>query len=183
MTEFDLIQKITAGNTALYNQLVINNQQLVYAVVFRMVKSNADAEEITQDVFVKAFYALKSFSGNAKFSTWIYRIAYNSALTFLKNSKRYIAYDTAESVNYEPHDHENALNSMILSEKKAEISQILAKLPPDESAIIHWYYFDELGIEEIADISGNSVSNVKVKLYRIRQKIKTELTIKSALPI
>jgi RNA polymerase sigma factor (sigma-70 family) len=170
------IEQILKGNSAVYRQLVGKHQDFVYTIVRRIVNSVEEAEEVAQDVFVKAFKKLPDFHGNAKFSTWLYRIAYNAAISHTR--KKRIEFLSADDHLIENHSEDEIMQNVLgLSgdEQKNLINNALAKLPKTDSLIVMLFYFHEKDLEEISEIVGMTHNNVKVKLHRIRKKLFKEM--------
>lgn len=168
------ISEVLSGNTSAYAKLVEKYQSLAYTLALRMVKNSQDAEEIAQDAFVKAYASLKSFRGQSKFSTWLYRIIYNTSISMLRKKQLEMVKidEKPEFVfNLVHHDDLNEENEYTLKalEKALEI------LDPDERFLITLYYYKDVSVDEISEITGLSASNVKVKLFRSRKKLHEKL--------
>lgn len=169
--EQHIITRILNGATDEYAYFLDTYGQQVFTLIVRMVNSPEDAEELTQDTFMKAFENLHSFNGNSTFSTWIYRIAYNTALTALrKKNTEVLSIDDRLWANLSDTEIDNALDDES-EEQIARLQQVLKKLPPDERALITFFYEENKPISEIAHISNQTEGNVKVKLYRLRKKL------------
>ncbi len=145
-----------------------------------MLKNEQDAEETLQDCFVKAYNSLSGFKGEAKFSTWFYRIVYNTALTKLSSKKRKTE---NEMSSVDEHFDLKSDYDYNLSERKDMsefIIELVNKLPEKHSAIISLFYLDEMSCEEISKVLDISLSNVKVMLHRSRNALK-DIIIKNNL--
>ncbi len=167
-----LIDAVLAGDTQSFSVLVDRYKDLVFTLALRMIKHREEAEEVSQDTFIKVFRSLNRFKGDSKFSTWIYRVAYNTCLDRLKKHKReqqVVAID--EYTEHQVKTIDNALDAMEKDERKQAIQNCLQLLPSDDSALLTLFYFEELSLEEIADIVGLTANNVKVKLFRSRKKL------------
>lgn len=171
-TDTYYIQRIQAGDTACFACLLDRYSQPVYSLIVKLVGNREDAEELTQDVFMKVFKHLSSFKGECRFSTWIYRIAYNTAISETRK-KRHEFLSIEESLinNVSEEEVAASLGRSDNSEQLDRLDAALAQLPPDERAIILLFYMKEKTIDEVADISGLTPANVKVKLHRIRKKL------------
>ena len=175
MTEIndqDLILKIIEGDIQLYSDLVNRYKDLVYTLVIQMLKNNEEAEEVAQDSFLKAFKNLSKFKGDSKFSTWLYKITYNTCLDRLKKIKQNIS--TTELSNkaiFKLNDVDSVIEKMELQERNAVISNCLQMLPGEDSFLITLFYYEDLSLEEISKILSISISNAKVKLFRCRKKL------------
>jgi RNA polymerase sigma-70 factor (ECF subfamily) len=172
------VQRILAGNTAAYTILVEKHSEMAFSIAHKIVRSREDAEEIAQDAFVKAFQSLRSFKGDSKFSTWLYRIVYNASVSHLRKRKQDFT-ELDERVIGETTEDEiiENLDSLDSEKQAALVTQAINLLPPDESAIVTMFYLKENTIEDISQITGLSISNVKVKLFRIRKKLYEQLQI------
>lgn len=167
-----LVQSILNGNTANFAQLVDQYKDLVYTLAVRMLKNREEAEEVSQDAFIKIYKSLKSFKGDSKLSTWIYKVTYNCCLDQLKKNKKHLNDVPITESNYNKIDTiDNALEGLIKTEKQQLIRSCVHQLPEESSAIITLFYFDELSLEEISKITGIEANTVKVKLYRARKKL------------
>ncbi|WP_452228204.1 RNA polymerase sigma factor [Lacinutrix sp. MEBiC02404] len=170
------IHQILQGDTKAFAVLVDRYKDLIFTLAIQMLKNREEAEEVSQDTFIKVFKKLKNFKGDSKFSTWIYRIAYNTCLDRLKSNKR--KQNTVAINEFTAHEVktlDNALSMMEAQESKQAIQDCLQMLPADDCALLTLYYFEELSLEEIAKVIGVKANNVKVKLFRSRKKLTTIL--------
>ncbi len=167
-----LVASILNGNTAEYAKLVDQYKDLVYTLAIRMLKNREEAEEVSQDVFIKIYKSLASFKGDSKLSTWVYRVTYNCCLDQIKKNKKHLNDVPIDEYNYNKIDTiDNALEGLIKEEKQQLIRSCVNKLPEESSAIITLFYFDELSLDEISGITGIESNTVKVKLFRARKKL------------
>ena len=161
---------ILAGKTEEFAYFLDTYGQQVFTLIVRMTGSESDAEELTQDTFLKAFQHLSSFNGKSQFSTWIYRIAYNTALTALRKKNIELTADEKLWNTLSDTETDDLLDDT--SENRIEkLREALDRLPADERALITFFYEEEKNISEIAVITGQTEGNVKVKLYRLRKKL------------
>jgi RNA polymerase sigma-70 factor (ECF subfamily) len=166
------VQRVKAGDIQAFTAIVAKYGKMVFTIVRKIVVNREDAEDITQEVFIKVFKSLDKFREESEFSTWLYRIAYNTTISELRKKKLY----------YVPVE-DNLLVNNNIDEKDEEIEiklqyleKALKKLSPDEIFLVTLYYMDEQSIENISKISDLSVSNIKVKLHRIRKKLAIEIS-------
>lgn len=170
------IEKIINGDTNAFSILVERYKDLVYTLAIRMVKHKEEAEEITQDTFIKAYKFIHKFKGDSKFSTWIYRVAYNTCLDAIKKHKKLQSnVPINEYTEHEVKAIDNALDIMEAKERSVVIKNCIEKLPSEDAFLMTLYYYEELSLDEIADITGLKANNVKVKLFRSRKKLATIL--------
>jgi len=166
------IQQTLKGNVNAYAFLVEKYEHMVFTLTIRIVKNREEAEEVAQDVFVKAFKNLKNFKGESKFSTWIYKIAYYASLDVLKLNKRQIRSENIDTFKERNSGNtDDSLKFLHDKERKQFINDALFKLSEDERVIITLYYFEELPIKEISKIVDLSEDNIKIKLFRSRKKL------------
>lgn len=164
------IEQIFAGKTEEFAYFLDTYGQQIFTLIVRMVNSESDAEELTQDTFLKAFQHLSSFNRKSQFSTWIYRIAYNTALTALRKKNIELTADEKLWNTISDTETDDLLDDT--SENQIEkLREALNLLPTDERALITFFYEEEKNISEIAVITGLTEGNVKIKLYRLRKKL------------
>lgn len=180
LSDREIIDSVKKGNTSDYSIIINRYKNKAFSMLKRMLEDELDAEEILQDCFLKAYNALENFKGESKFSTWFYRIVYNTALTKLSSQKRKI--ETEMSSVEEHFNLISSYNSDEVEKKdlKILIRETLNKLPERYSAIITLFYLNEMSIEEISEVMQISVSNVKVMLYRARNELRN-LILKNGL--
>ena len=169
--EAHIIKEILHGNTTLYEYFLDRYGQQVFVLVDRIVSCQEDAEELTQDVFLKAFQQLSSFKAESSFSTWIYRIATNVAISAVRKKKNdTIRLDESVFFNLSESQVDEALEDES-EEQLQRLQRAMEKLEADERALITLYYMEEKPLSEVAFILGMTEGNAKVKLHRIRKKL------------
>ena len=171
-TDQYLIDKVLNGDTNAFGELVDRYQNFVFTIAIRILKVSEEAEEVAQDSFIKAFDSLKSFRGDSKFSTWLYRIVYHKSLDRIKMNKRHRTYEINEEITDDSLDHiENGLEFMLSKERSGIIKKCIDQLPEEDAAIITLYYFEEQSVKEISKVTDLTEDNIKIKLYRSRKKL------------
>jgi RNA polymerase sigma-70 factor (ECF subfamily) len=164
------INKVIKGDVNAFAHLVDAYKNMVFSLAFKMTKNREEAEEISQDTFIKAYKNIHKFKGDSKFSTWLYRIAYHACLDAIKknhnNSSEIneITYNQIASVD-------TILQGIERKERAKVINDCLLKLPEEERSLIWMFYFDELSLKEIIEVTQISEANLKVKLHRARKKL------------
>lgn len=166
------INQIIRGDTNVFSVLVDRYKEMIFTLALKMIKNREEAEEVSQDTFVKVYNSLNKFKGDSKFSTWIYKITYNTCLDRLKKNKKE---DSTISID-EFSDHlvktmDNALSALEEKERKQTIQNCLNLLSREENFLLTLYYFDDQNLDEIAKIMDINSNNVKVKLFRSRKKL------------
>ena len=176
ISDDQIINRILEGDTNVFSMLVDRYKDLVFTLALRMVKNREEAEEVSQDTFIKVFKNLNKFKGKSKFSTWIYKVAYNTCLDRLKRIKReYNVVAIDEFTEHRVKTIDNALQQMEDHENEQQIQKCLHLLPSEDSFLLTLFYFEEQSLEEISKVIGITANNVKVKLYRSRKKLATIL--------
>jgi RNA polymerase sigma factor (sigma-70 family) len=166
------INLIIEGNTNAFSILVDRYKDLVFSLALKMVKNREEAEEVAQDTFIKVFKSLSQFKGDSKFSTWIYKVTYNTCLDRLKKQKREQQVVSIDEFNTNQiKSIDNALNKMENEEREKAIQDCIQLLPADDAFLLTLFYFEEQSLEEIAKVIGLTSNNVKVKLFRCRKKL------------
>lgn len=169
--ELHIINLILAGKTNEFSYFLDTYGQQVFHLIVRMVGSEEDAQELTQDTFMKAFSSLRKFNGDSSFSTWIYRIAYNTTVSFLrKNDNETVHFDESQWNSISETQIDDAL-SPTTEDNLRRLRAAFRKLTADERILITLFYEEERSISEIAEILHLSESNVKVKLHRVRKRL------------
>ena len=166
------INLIIQGERNAFAVLVDRYKDMIFSLALKMVKNREEAEEVAQDTFIKIYTSLSKFKGDSKFSTWIYKIAYNTCLDRLKKNKKgenNVLIDDFSADLVKTMD--NALSDLEDKERKQTIQKCLNLLPSEENFLLTLYYFDDQSLEEIGKIMDISANNAKVKLFRSRQKL------------
>lgn len=166
------IDKIIDGDTKVFTVLVDRYKNMVFTLALQMLKNREEAEEVSQDTFVKIYKYLNKFKGDSKFSTWVYRITYNSCLDRIKTYKR--QYDTVgidEFTENQVRTLETAFDIMDRADRQRSVKECLRRLPPADSALITLFYYEELSLGEISKIINLDPNNIKVKLFRARKRL------------
>lgn len=170
--EEHIIRRAREGDQAAFAILVERYKNQAFSVALPIAGNREDAEEIAMDAFVKAWNALPSFKGEARFSTWLFRIVYNTAISFRRKKRiETVPMDEKLVDNYSEDDFTTGLQQLTTDEQIQLVKRVMATLPPDDAALMELFYHQQLSIEEISQITLLSVSNVKVKLHRIRKRI------------
>ncbi len=172
LSDQEIIDSVKLGNQSDYSIIVDRYKDKAFSLLKKMLKNEQDAEETLQDCFIKAYNSLSGFKGEAKFSTWFYRIVYNTALTKLSSQKRKTENEMSSVDEHFDLKSDYDYNVSERKDMSEFINELVNKLPEKHSAIISLFYLDEMSCEEISKALDISVSNVKVLLYRSRNALK-----------
>jgi len=166
------IELVLSGNSGAFGYIVDHHKDKAFNLAFRICGNREDAEEIAQDSFLKAFRSLNGFKMKSSFATWFYRIVYNTSISYVRVRKKGVL--SLEDFPADATDFIGDNSSDDDAEKEyrnALIGFALQKINEEERGLITLYYYDEMSTDEISDITGISKSNIKVRLFRARQKM------------
>jgi RNA polymerase sigma-70 factor (ECF subfamily) len=177
LTDTDIIASVLKGDQQAFSVLVERYKNYVFTIVLRYIKSREDAEEVSQDIFVKTYRSLADFKGASKFSTWLYTITTTSCISFLRKKKLEIhsldnerVFETADNI-----DSGMSANQIEQKSRTTMVNEAIKLLSPDDARIITLFYKGEQSLEEIAQILGKEPNAVKVQLHRARTRLKEKM--------
>ena len=166
------INKVLNGDTNAFAFLVEKYKDMVFSLALKVTKNREESEEVSQDSFIKAFKSLKNFKGDSKFSTWLYKIAYNNCMDRVKkNARKYNTSAIDEVIENRIQATEDTMQKIERKERAALMNECLQELPEDERSILWLFYYKELSLKEIIEVTSLSEANLKVKLHRARKKL------------
>ncbi len=172
--DLNLIESSLAGDRSAFGALVTRYQDRLYASMLGVTGSAEEAEDVVQDAFVRAFVKLDTFQRNSQFFTWLYRIAFNSALSRHRKQRSRVSIDQSrESGGMEPIDNADAPEDPLLrSERVTMVRRALAQLSEEHRVILILREMDELAYETIAEVLEISIGTVRSRLSRARFQLK-----------
>lgn len=168
VNEAQAIAQVKQGDLHAFTWLMGQYKHMVYTVVHRVLRNALDAEEATQDTFVKVFEKLSDHQGESKFSTWLFSIAYRTAISHLRK-RRPATTNLDDLGNHAPKARDRDVIGS--TDRTNAVTAALAELPEVDASIVSLYYLEELSVEEIVTVTGLGASNVKVKLHRSRKRL------------
>ena len=182
--EMDLVRRAQKGDLEAYDELIKRYQERIYATVYHMTSNHEDANDLSQDAFIKAFQALKSFKGGSTFYTWIYRIAVNKTINFLKQRKNRLHMSLNDlDFNTENNPDLVALISdktprrdAGLKELSEKLNEALLKLSEQHRLVMVLHDVQGQSHEEIAEIMNCNIGTVRSRLFYARQQMQAWLT-------
>ncbi len=175
-----LVEKVRLGDISAFDTLTKKYRERLYSVVYNMVSNREDAMDIVQDAFIKAFSKINSFSGKSAFYTWLYRIAVNMAITFLKRARmrRFFSFENSdeelasEEVLEKLSHNCGAERSAILSELKEKLNEALQTLSIKHRTVVVLHDIEGLSHQEIAGITGTSEATVRTRLHYAKLQLR-----------
>jgi RNA polymerase sigma factor (sigma-70 family) len=177
LSDDQIIQRILKGDRSAFALLVERYQNYVFTLVLRFTINREDAEEISQDVFVKAFRSLQDFRGDSKFSTWLFTITRTTCLSFLRKKKLDILSLDNERTGLQLENQESShhANGVEQKSKHDMLNRAIMMLSPDDAQVLNLFYQADQSLEEIGRIMRLDPNNVKVKLHRARHRLKEKM--------
>lgn len=177
--EVDLVQRARNGDLSAYDELVKRYQERIYATVYHMTSNHEDANDLAQDAFIKAFSALKSFKGGSTFYTWLYRIAVNKTINFLKQRKNkyHLSLNDLDfNAENDPDlvaliSHKTPQRDAGLSELQKKLNEALLKLSEPHRMVVVLHDVQGQSHDEIAEIMGCNIGTVRSRLFYARQQL------------
>lgn len=172
LTDEQIIESIKKGNKADFALLVERYKNKGFSLLRRMLKNEMDAEEALQDSFMKVYNSLDSFRFESMFSTWFYKITYNTALTALAGKKRQIEKEMSsidDHFDIGEEDHQIYAES---ENAKLYIHKLVDKLPPRNALVVILFYIDDMSLKDISEVLDISLVNTKVLLHRSRNSLR-----------
>lgn len=182
LSDETLVQQAQAGQQSAFAMLVKRYEKYAFTLALRFVKNREDAHEVAQDSFLRAFRYLPDFRGDAKFSTWLYKIVYSTSLNFLRKQNPDIQSldDEKRPVYLKDEGAPDASASLERQDRNVSLQKAIGLLSPDDAGIITLFYMYEHSLDEICDMMGLTMTNAKTKLCRARQRLKVILEDKFA---
>src|SRR4051794_10430843 len=182
--EKELVERARNGDMAAYDELVKRYQERIYATVYHMTSNHEDANDLAQEAFIKAYQALKSFKGGSSFYTWVYRIAVNKTINFLKQRKNRQQM-SLDDIDFNA-EHDPDLVALIsektprrdinLAELQEKLNGAMQKLSEPHRLVVALHDVQGLSHEEIAKIMGCNIGTIRSRLFYARQQLQAHLS-------
>jgi RNA polymerase sigma factor (sigma-70 family) len=169
--ELLVIDRILGGERQLYTELVDRHKSYTYTIAYKILQNRAEAEEAAQDAFIKAFHNLAAFNRQAKFSTWLYRIAFNTAISYKRKNRHQFQSIENTVIEYD----QGSEGSLEREDKSRFLAKALSRLNESDRTALTLFYLQEFSLEEIAEIMGMQANTVKVRVHRARLRVAEEL--------
>ena len=177
-----LVKRAKEGDGKAYDELMLMYKDAVFNIVYRMVRKRAEAEDLTQETFIKAYNSINSFNEEYAFSTWLFKIATNHCIDFFRKRKL-TTYSMEQTIRYKndeikheyPDTEKTADKELLASEKSRLIREGIEKLPEKYRTAIEMRHRDEMSYDEIAAILNIPLGTVKARIFRAREMLKKVL--------
>ena len=179
-----LVQRAQGGDLSAYDELVRRYQERIYATLYHMTSNHEDANDLAQESFIKAYQALKSFKGNSSFFTWVYRIAVNRTINFLKQRKNRGHMSLDDLDFHAEHDPElvalvsekTPRRDLNLAELQEKLNAAMLKLSEDHRLVVTLHDIQDLSHDEIGKIMDCNTGTVRSRLFYARQQLQAYLS-------
>src|ERR1051326_7982096 len=163
-----LVERYLAGDTTAFDEIMIRYERQIYRICYRFVDNREDAMDLAQEIFIKAFEHLATFRRESSLKTWLYRIAMNHCINHVKKHSQ----EFVEVTEYTGSVSPSIQSNLEQEEKRAIFHRLLKHLPPKQKAILEMRVNEQLSYEEIARMSGRSVSTIKASVFFALEKLK-----------
>ena len=170
-----LIAECLAGRTSAFGELVRRYQDRLFNAVVRVVESAEDAADVVQEAFLNAYQSLNSFKGDSEFFTWLYRIAFNAAISLRRKKKAVVSFDGADARAAEPVDPSEFTRPGVALERSEEDAQLLTalgRLSPEHRMVLVLKDLEGQKYEDIAEVLDVPIGTVRSRLHRARMELK-----------
>lgn len=182
-SDWTIVQQVQAGDVAAFDRLILKYRERVYAMVYNMTSNREDAADLTQDAFIKAFQSINRFQGQSSFFTWLYRIAINSTLSYLRRNKlrSFFSFDKLQEDTQVTEvigrltDRSDVAREVFVGELQEKLNEAMLKLSIPHRTVVTLFEIDGLSHEEIAEIMNCSVGTVRSRLHYAKQLLQAEL--------
>ncbi len=166
------IERVKKGDVEAFRYIVRQYQHMAYSVAMSVVKNEFLAQEVVQEAFINIYQNIGQFKRQSKFSTWMYRIVINKAFRMGEKERRYTV-EPKDAIEEEVDD--SYMDGLATDDRKYYINEVLFRMPTNESLALRLFYLQEMSIKEMQEVTGWSLSNIKVLLHRARNRFQTEL--------
>jgi len=164
----ELVERYLAGDTAAFDEIMVRYERQIYRVCYRFVDNREDAMDLTQEVFIKAFEHLGTFRRESSLKTWLYRIAMNHCINHVKKHSQ----EFVEVTEYTGSVHSTVQHQLEEREQREQFRRLVKMLPPKQKAILELRINEQLSYEEIARVSGRSISTIKASVFFALEKLR-----------
>ncbi len=172
-SDLDLVEDFTGGEVEAFNELVRRYQERVYWIARRILGDHGEADDVTQDVFVRVYESLKNFRSDSRFYTWLYRIATNVSLNALKKKKTKLFASLEDSAMSMESESDGPLAELDRKEYRTMVEKAIERLPARQKLVFVLRYYEEMPYDEMAKILGRSEGGLKANYFHAVKKIQS----------
>ncbi len=164
----ELVERYLAGDTTAFDEIMVRYERQIYRICYRFVDNREDAMDLAQEVFIKAFEHLATFRRESSLKTWLYRIAMNHCINHVKKHSQ----EFVEVTEYTGSVRSRVQDQLEEREQREHFRRLVKQLPPKQKAILEMRINEQLSYEEIAKISGRSISTIKASVFFALEKLR-----------
>ena len=175
MEDKEIVQKILAGDTEQYAEIVRRYQQIVANLTYKLCGTRLETEEVTQQVFVELYMALPRFRFDSKLSSFIYRITVNTVCKMMKHENRFLSADAMENLPEQRSEDLDAQQRIIREEQYAQLRTAIGHLKDEQRTALVLYAFEDFSYQQIADVMQCSLSKVESLIFRAKKNLSKEI--------
>ncbi len=185
LSDIQIIKKVIDGDKNAFNDIMNRHEKSILNFAYRMLSNRTEAEDVTQEVFLRAYKNIETFEARAKFSTWLFKIARNLCLNKLRHTFRFPTFSIDKPVRGSEYDFQrqiedkkqvSPISNIFSKEIQNAVKAALGSLPKNQKTAVILRRYEDMSYEEISVIMGCSVSAVKSLLNRAKQKLKNKLS-------
>ena len=185
LSDIQIIKKVIDGDKSAFNDIMNRHEKSILNFAYRMLSNRTEAEDVTQEVFLRAYKNIETFEARAKFSTWLFKIARNLCLNKLRHTFRFPTFSIDKPVRGSEYDFQrqiedkkqvSPISNIFSKEIQNAVKAALGSLPKNQKMAVILRRYEDMSYEEISVIMGCSVSAVKSLLNRAKQKLKNKLS-------
>lgn len=169
--DIECVKEVLAGNKEAYGFLIHKYEDKIYTLLLRMIHDSQDAQDLTQECFIKAYHYLQSFDPERKFSSWLYRIAVNLCLNALQSRQKNLRH-SAEWDDEWLVDDASPESILLQKEYVSEIREVIKELPEHYRIVLLLRYLEDMSYQEICEVLEISISTVQMRLHRAKVKLR-----------
>ena len=178
--DIGFVERFCAGERRAFDELVRRYQRKIYFLAMRYLKNEADAADIAQKTFVRAYKAMSSFQGKSSFRTWLYRIAINLSLNHIRDNKRERATDIKDDALSQS---AVGMRRIVEDERAAALREAIEQLPPKQRTVLELRIYDELPFKEVAELAGCTENAAKVNFHHAVKRLRTLLADRQEMAV
>lgn len=176
LNDIECIRMVLRGEKGYFAFLVDKYGDKAFNLCYKILRDKEEARDSAQDAFIKAYEALPGFRLDSAFSTWFYRIVYNTCMSKIRKDRMDTGYEPDDAVWHSQGSDNEAIDNLNQKDMQEMLSEAYKVLNPDEIFLVEQFYREESSVDELSAMTGLSQSNVKVKLFRARQKMHAQIS-------
>ncbi len=176
MLEREMIDKIKSGDISLFGKLTKEYQNLVFRIAMGYTHNKSDAEDLTQDIFIKVYQSIHQFNHQSEFTTWLYRIAVNMSINYINRNRKFQLWDSLEHIFNISHCDKPPIEDLEISERDEKIKVAIDSLQHSQKTAFILSYYEELSQKQISEVMNKSEGAVEQLLQCAKKNLQKKLS-------